>query len=236
MKNLKAWLMILPLLTIACSEETSEPKSLENQSYYDAHRLDREASNISNPFDIAGEAHNAVLETLNETYLDSLSVQDVAAIIDSISSPHLGLAVFPLNISSPSRLLQIDWLINEEDPIQEVFNYSSLGFTAQLNLKSFISSILLESENSFEEIYDSIVHYEDTILNCVQFTTEEKQILLVTTSIIRYSFYYKKRKDKDWETNVGNIAAAVLGGEDGLVLAVKMALAVGICQNNNVLH
>ena len=236
MKNLKVWLMILPLLTIACSEETSEPISLDNLTYYDTHRLNREASNTSNPFDIAGEAHNAVLEALNGTYLDSLSIEDVATIIDSISSTKPELVDFPQNISSPSWLLQIDWLINEEDPIQEVYNYSSLGFTAQVNLKSFISSILLESENSFEEIYATVVHYEDTILNSVLFTTEEKQILLVTTSIIRYSFYYKKRKDKDWETNVGNIAAAVLGGEDGLILAVKMALAVGICQSNNIVH
>ena len=66
-------------------------------------------------------------------------------------------------------------------------------------------------------------------------SSEDKRIILTTTSIIRYSAYKKKRKDKDWETSVTSIAAAVSGSDECIiVLALKMAATVGLSKNNNI--
>ncbi len=234
MKNFKIWLVILPLLTTACSDEYTTNVTESSKGNHLMKKSDPEPNNIANPYDLAGSAHNAILETLDNTDLDSLLIEDVAYLVDSILIVQTELAHLPAASALFTKITEITWLVNDEDAIEDVLDLSPLGNSAQTSLGTFINSALLLGNAPYKDIYSMITGYEATVLSSAGFTNSEKQIILTTTSIIRYSLYRKKRKDKDWETNVGNIAATVSGAEEGTVMGLKMAVTVGVCINNNI--
>ncbi len=234
MKNFKIWLVILPLLTTACSDEYTTNVTETTRGNHLMKKSDPEPRNSANPYDVAGSVHNAILEILDNTDLDSLSIEDVAYLVDSITIVQNELAHLPAASALSSKITKITWLVNDEDAIEDVLDHSPLGNSAQTSLGTFINSALLLANAPYKDIYSMITGYEATVLLSAGFTNNEKQIILTTTSIVRYSFYRKKRKDKDWETNVGNIAATVSGADEGVVTALKMAVTVDMCINNNI--
>jgi len=104
-----------------------------------------------------------------------------------------------------------------------------------VSLSGFITSLFLLVEEEYEDIHDFVVSYELSVINNSEFNDEDKRIILTTSSLSRYSFYYeKKRKDKDWETSVGNIMAGLSGALENSLTAVNSALVTGIYHNTIV--
>ncbi|MNW08315.1 hypothetical protein D3C71_2050780 [compost metagenome] len=63
-------------------------------------------------------------------------------------------------------------------------------------------------------------------------TTTDKEIVLTVLSIAEASLLYgKERKDKDWETSVGNIVAAARGAQHGTPCALRLSLTAGMIQH-----
>lgn len=239
MKNLKVWLVILPLFTIACSDEytgeiteTAHMTESAKKSGIGP-KLSIGPNNPANPFDIAGSIHNEILETLNETNFSSQSIEDITILIDSVSAVYPELVPLSSYSTLSTRLSEITWIVNSYDAIDDVLVASTLGVSAKTSFLTFVNSLALTANDPNEDIHSMIVSYEESILANTGFTTDDKRILLTTTSVVRYSAY-RERKDKDWETSVTKIAATVSGAEQGLVLGLKMALIVGICKNNNI--
>ena len=91
----------------------------------------------------------------------------------------------------------------------------------------------LHGDDTYQEIYALLVSYEQGIQGNSALSSSDKQILLTTSSVVRYSTE-RKRKDKDWETSVTKIAQTVFASDQNVVLGIKMAAAVGICQKHGV--
>jgi hypothetical protein len=235
MKNLKVCLAILPLFTIACSDEYTGEMTKNAHVEQSAKKLVIGPGNSANPFDIAGSIHNEILETLDQTDFNSQSIEDIAVLIDSISAIHPELVSLSSDSALSSRLPEIIWIVNNNDVMNDLLGASTLGGNAKISLISFVDSLLLATDDSYGDIHSMIVSYEASILNNSELTSNDKRIMLTTTSVVRYSVYEDKRKDKDWETGISRIAATtVAGAENNLVLALKMALTVGLCQDNNL--
>lgn len=233
MKNLKVWLVILPLFTIACSDEYTGEITETAHMAESAKTSGIGPDNPANPFDIAGSIHNEILETLNETNFSSQSIEDITILIDSVSAVYPELVALSSYSTLSTRLSEITWIVNDYDAIDDVLMASTLGVSAKTSFLTFVNSLPLTANDPYEDIHSMIVSYEEDVLANTGFTADDKRILLTTTSVVRYSAY-RERKDKDWETSVTKIAATVSGAEQGLVLGLKMALTVGICKNNNV--
>lgn len=234
MKNLKVWAVILPLLTIACSDDyTSETTKTEHISN-SAKKLSIQPDNAANPFDMAGSVHNEIMETLEQTNFNSQSIEQIAILIDSVATICPEIISLPNDTPLSSRLSEITWIVNSNNAVDDVLAVSTLSTIAKTNLVTFVNSLLLAAPAPYEDIHSMIVSYEAAVLNNSTFSTNDKRIILITTSVARYVIYSDERKDKDWETGVSRIAATVSGAEHGIVLGLKMALTIGLCQNNNV--
>lgn len=234
MKNLKVFLAILPLLTIACSDEYTGEITKTARVEQSTKKLVIGPDNPANPFDSAGIIHNEIMETIEETAFNSQSIEDIAILIDSISAIQPELQLLSNDSTLSSRLPEITWIVNNKAAINDVLAASTLGVNAKTSFISFVDSLLLAIDKPYGDIHSMIVSYEASILNNSVLTSNDKRIILTTTSVVRYSVYEEKRKDKDWETGVSRIAATVAGAENNLVLALKMALTVGLCQDNNL--
>lgn len=234
MKNLKVWLIILPLSTIACSDEYTGETTETAHIIRSTLKTGNGPGNPANPFDQAGTIHNEILEALETTDFNSQSIADVAVLIDSVSTANPGLASSSNSPALSTKLAEITWIVNTDNAINGVLATSTLGASARTSLMEFVDSLLLSADDPYEDIHPMIVSYEADVLANNAFTSNDKRIILTTTSVVRYSVHERKRKDKDWETSVTNIAATVSGAEHDLCLGLKMALTVGICKTNNI--
>lgn len=240
MKKLNVLMAILPLFTIACSEEyTGEIiETVQLKETVHAARSAKESgigpTNDANPFDIAGSIHNEILQTFDQTNFNSQSIEEIAFLIDSIASVNSGIISLSNDAALSSRLSEITWIVNSDNAIDEVLAVSALSGNAKASLLTFANSLLLMTADSYENIHSMIVFYEASVLSNSTFTNNDKRIILTTTSVARYSIYIEKRKDKDWETGVSKIAATVSGAEQGVILGLKMALTIELCKNNTI--
>lgn len=233
MKNLKVWLLVLPFITIACSDDyTDEP----NESSYKSKSAKKSLAaispaNASNPYDSAGMIHNEILDILDETDSSSQSVEQITVLIDSISEAHPELMLSANSALSP-MVPEINWLISSNSSPSTILADSSLSPEARISFLAFLSSLSLASASPYEDIHTIIVSYEAIVLGSNILSTADKQIILTSTSVARYSVSRKKRKDEDWDTSVTNIVAASRGAQQNSALGLKMAATVGIYQNN----
>lgn len=233
MKNLKAWLLILPLFTMACSDEYAQETietSYENKSMKKA---GISPANTANPFDSAGATHNEILEILAGTDQNASSIEEITALIDSVSTAHPELMLLTTDSTVSTRVTEISGIVNSSNPVSNILGVSSLGTLAKTSFTTFLNSLVLAADRPYSDIHPIIVAYEASVLTNLVFSADEKRIILTSTSVARYSIAEKKRKDKDWETSVTNIVAAVSGAQSNTALSLKMAAVVGICQNNN---
>jgi capsular polysaccharide biosynthesis protein len=77
-----------------------------------------------------------------------------------------------------------------------------------------------ENEEDYDLVYDTIVNYEGAAMADALLTAKDKKIILITTCVLRYSVY-KKRKpkrndDHDWDINVTHIAGTIESANMGL--------------------
>lgn len=237
MKNLKVLLAILPLFTVACSDDNTDDytgKTTEiaylNES---AKKSGIGPGNPANPFDTAGIMHNEILDIIGDTGFNSQSIEEIAILIDSVSAAHLELMPLSSDYNLSGRLSEITWIVNNENAITDVVTACTMGLSAKANFITFVNNLPLVANDPYDDIHSVIVSYEAGVLANTGFSNEDKRIILTATSVARYAAYEKKRKDKDWETNVTSIAATVSGAEQNLILGLKMALTVEIYQSND---
>lgn len=236
MKNLKAWLLILPLITIACSDEYTEQTVEPAYKSKSSKKSAIEPANAANPYDTAGMLHNEILEILDETSSNSQSIEEITILIDSVSAVHPELILLATDSTLSSSVSEITWIINTNDPANDVLAASTLSISAKASFLSFLNSLLLVADSPYEDIHPVIVSYEASVISSTLFSTTDKRIILTASSVARYSVAKKKRKDQDWDTSVTNIVAAACGAEQNSALGLKMAAAVGIYQNTHVTH
>jgi hypothetical protein len=234
MKNLKAWLVILPLFTIACSDEyTGETTEIAHITE-SVKKSGIGPGNSANPFDIAGSMYNEILDIISETDFNSQSIEQIAILVDSVSAAHPEKMPISSDSTLSGRLSKITWIVNNDNAIDDVLTGCTMGVSAKANFITFVNTLLLAASDPYEDIHLFIVSYEADVLANTEFSDEDKRIILTATSVARYSAYEKKRKDKDWETNVTNIAATVCGAEQNLVMGIKMAVIIEIYKSNSL--
>lgn len=233
MKNLKSWLVILPLITIACSEEYTEQTVDAAYKTMSTKKTVLDPANSANPYDTAGVLHNEILEILDGNVSNSQSIEEITILIDSLSAIHPELMALPNYPAVSSRASEITGILNASDPAADVLGASSLGTGARASFQSFINSLLLSADSPYEDIHPIIVSYEASVMGSSSFSTADKRIILTASSVARYSVARKKRKDEDWDTSVTNIVAAVSGAEQNSALGFKMAATIGIYQNSH---
>ncbi|WP_306349890.1 hypothetical protein [Flavobacterium sp. '19STA2R22 D10 B1'] len=233
MKNLKAWLVILPLITIACSDENTE-QTIESASKLNiAKKSVIGPENAANPYDSAGILHNEILEILDETASNSQTIEEITILIDSLSAVHPDLMLLSNNPTVSSRVLEITSIVNTSNPATDLMDTLSLSTSARASFLAFLNSLLLTADSPYEDIHPIIVSYETSVIGSTSFSAVEKQIILTASSVARYSVAKKKRKDQDWDISVTNIVAAASGAGQNSVLGLKMAATVDIYQNTH---
>ncbi|MFD2697783.1 hypothetical protein ACFSQ0_07240 [Mesonia sediminis] len=174
-----------------------------------------EASNPENPLDYIGYEHNMFLQNFDENNYNMESLDEVYSIIED----HFNEEGQVDNLASREFL---------EPIINNVINYDFESYINQINVSSFQRSKLLEliqiiddyDGNNIELITNQIKDFENQLES---YSLEEKSVILIASSVSRYSMLYWDTKYpvtnglfKGWKLRKWlTIAADAIGGAAG---------------------
>lgn len=241
MKTITIWILILstPFLFIACSidpsTEVSELTSFENEHTLGSNLFSIE--NQENEFDVIGKVQNSIFENY---FSESRNYSSIEEIYNAVHQHLNNSAHTELNSTLPIPNLIAKVAAIRDEPelsLNTIIAGSHLSTVAKQSLSHFIGSLLLLQEGDYTKAYNFMVSYETSVIESTLFNNEDKRVILTTTALIRYSSIEKKRrKDKDWETSVGNIAITVEGALHDSRTAIQMALVATISTNVILSH
>lgn len=226
---------MLAVLAVSCTNDYAPEDSVSNFKTKEAaskKNAGLNPENEDNAYDIAGRIHNDLLDAFFSGNFSDHPINALSSTIDSISILNSDLQNLPSHY--PANLQQIQEIVNSpEIQLELIIANSSMSVASKNCLSEFMSWAALWQNSDYETIHQSIISFEAAVTNNPQFTAEEKRIILTSSAITRYSLYYaSERKDKDWETSVGNRAGAVQGALNNSATAVTRALLAGILSSN----
>lgn len=183
--------LVLPFLIISCSTESEfNPSESNNAKGLGLSADSPIPQNSANPFDKKGkEYYDSVW-----IYLKNSKVPNANQVITD---------QMKLTISSEELALIIG---DPENKLIATVESSSLSREAKIHLEQFVKTLLGRQNREYKTAYNDIVSYETALQESSTLNEQEKEIILTTTSITRYSLYAEteEHKDRDWETSVAN--------------------------------
>jgi hypothetical protein len=241
MKNFLFGLVILSLLMISCTAEpivTAEniDNTISVEKSNQTARLvqSQTPENSANIYDFAGQIHNEILDVYLTGNYQNYTIAQISQQIELIAAQNNNLTSLNVGANLPANTILIQEIINNpQTKLDQIIANSAMTLAAKNSLSSFMFDMPLWQNLSYEEIYEYIIAYESTVITNPAFTSEDKRIILTTSSIVRYSTYYDlERKDKDWDGSTGHRVGAISGAVDNSTAAIFRSLVTGIMIHN----
>ena len=222
-------------LSVSCTSENMENAEIVKRTLAEekSKKISKQLQNLgpenpANAYDIAGKIHNDILDAYLSGNYEFNTIAQISQKIDSISALNNDLLNLETNL--PVNLQEIQETVDSPQiKLEQAMANSTMTRAAKICLFNFMTSILLWEKNEYPIIHQLIISFETSVIYNTQFSNEEKRIILTTSSIARYSSYYaKERKDKDWETSVGNRVGAVQGAVANSSTAINRSILIGL--------
>lgn len=226
------------VLFASCSVEEKENSqdSAVNAS------VSKTSSTPANPFNSYDQIGELYAEMMSVYYAKDTNPVEVDSVLQQVETIAFTLPAFS-GVSgsyvSPA-VAAIDSIRTAPNDrlVASIFD-SALTLKAQLRLRSFVDTALLYAtdESDYSVFYTHTTTFEFEVQSDFDYTTYDKQVLLITSSILRYTVYAKKKKpkkntDPEWDLMVGNFTAAIEGAKISKGTAAVFALVTGIVEND----
>lgn len=241
MKNISFPLVILSLLIVSCSTDTIDTvesinNKVSNRKSEKTARLaqDLTPENPANIYDYAGKLHNDILDVYLAGNYQYTTIAQISQQIEIIAAANNDLMLLNSGTNLPIDLDLVQEIVNNPQvKLDQAIVNSSMTSAAKDSLSSFMSNVILWENQSYQEIYESIISYESAVIANPVFNNEDKRIILTTSSIVRYSIYYNiVDKDKDWDISIGHRVGGLSGAIDNSSAAIRCSLVTGIMIHN----
>ncbi len=227
-------MLIFPILLISCTteEEYKEIDAISKNSKTSKFKTLGPKTTEDKILPV-NEINSLLATFYDESNFDAQSIVTVNQAIQSTGTVTAILVSGDINVTN-SSIDKIREVISQSKGIFELsVEDSSMSLAAKNSLQNFIENVMLFSNGNYDSMINSIGLYESTIQANTTYTTADKDLILNTSLIAKtLLFYERKRKDKDWETSVGNKDDMFIVTDDLTFLMVRMALLAGNVQNN----
>ncbi|MFV0501107.1 MAG: hypothetical protein ACK5MH_05905 [Bacteroidales bacterium] len=201
-----------------------------------------------NPYDYVGYQHNVVLEKIKQKLIETYGTTNVeketlyAVSIEELVEEGFYKNEMEAQLAIPFEF--IDSIVEDRDNLYiNSINNSNLSLEAKELINNLFSDILELSETTegYTEYRDVIINVENNIMSST-LAENEKQVLLKSTSIARYSIYYWLRyyyieanaKRPFWKylaVGLADVAGGFAGGNVGTAISAS-ALATTLVDWN----
>ena len=244
MKNLTLWTIILILFT-SCSIDNDSAELNENQSIPTASNETSKTGmypeNSANAYDIAGQLYYDISESFLALGVGSGTTATTISHVESVANANDDfLTILPTTYVSPTST-RIDYILNNQQVTAlDIILNSNLTTEGKASMTGFMNSLMVFKDQAveYDDVYKYIIIYETAVIVDKNLTANDKKILLTTSSISRYGFFFakkrkkKKPRDRDWDISWGHIVSAMDGSEANIAKAIVMSVAVGVITND----
>ncbi|WP_409415798.1 hypothetical protein [Flavobacterium sp. PS2] len=237
MKNTVLLILIFPFIVISCTTEGNVADLVTNKkaNFKEPKMILLGPENNTNPYDNMGKLHNEILEIYLAANSGSTVIEDIMAQVQSIGLSNTINIV--QDCSAPATINIINTiLINPQNSGTTIIENSVLTAHAKTKITAFLDSLATIKTNPYKDIYDFVTAYESEVLSNDLLNNEDRRVILTTTSIARYSIYYEKKKDRDWDSSYGNHIGGLVGALDTSLSPVIIALVAGLAENSLVVN
>lgn len=231
MKRISVCMILISILSCSQPEDQSASVLMAKDDI-------RSAANPANPYDETGQVFDQVLDAYYAGYRPASTTTGIILQIEPAAFSVANFSALASTGYTSPLASRLDYFAsNPLTAAASAISTSSLTQAGRTHLAQFVitSLPLCESVASFDEVYDIVLAYENSVLASSQLTVPDKRIILATTSVLRYSARRKrkpkKNTDHDWEINMTNIAPTIEGASQSPASAVTWAGAAGIFEN-----
>lgn len=128
-------------------------------------------------------------------------------------------------------------IINGTYDLESAINAAALTENAKVTIVSFMNHLKTQIENQpASSVFDSIVVFENSVLNQNNLTNKDVRLILSSSSILRFSIinYSFNDPEKDWK-DIKTLTTASLYGFStaGETQGILAAAVVSVLQENN---
>lgn len=236
MKHFYLW-MILPILCSCNSDEDIIIKAPQTKQY--SKLMGDYPENKANAFDVAGRLHNELCLAYETTSSPILVMDDAISVTELLSLSNISLTQLTPGGFTPLSGERLEFIVGDSLQALQVIEQLPLSLKAKISLANFVSVLELykSQETPYDQIYEFIVSFEDSIAQDLTFSSTDKQILFTTSSIARYAHHFaslrkkKPPRDKDWDIKTASILAGADGRWQSMATAIRMSVAASLYLN-----
>ena len=225
------------LLLISCSTD-NEHQSIPDLLRYDESNFKEShpARNMDNPYDSAGLLFDELFSAYYESVPLPSSTADIVSRVNKIAEENVTFqSLKPFDYFAPSASSTASSLLGELNSVENFIANSSLSTKGRTEFATFINTVdsLANKVGDYHNVYSYIIAFERTTLIDSVLSNMDKEVLLTTSSISRFSAYRKtkkpkKKEDPEWDLLVTHLTAGASGAELDVCTANARALATGI--------
>ncbi|WP_163400647.1 hypothetical protein [Flavobacterium fluviatile] len=202
MKNFVLCIVAL-FLVFACSPDEDVRPEENNKQSSTLMSESSIAQNLANPYEQTGiDYYNQLnLYTKSHGYPNSVQqLTDQMLYLSNNSRKDTKFSKSAITIT-PEMIALI--LAEPEVKLAELIENSSLSLEVKSNLNGFVSDLIEQQEDDYDEVCSFIISYETSVIENILLQEDEKDTILKVASISRYSLYAEaRRRDRDWETAI----------------------------------
>lgn len=216
MKSLVRLCVVIAWITMSCStdnEFNSDPIGATTIT----------PQNSANMYDHAGAIYHDFIQLHNKDTVKNMQLADIDKQVRMLWKNY----GYKTPKSEPLALPTNDTLTNKN--LKEVLNNANLSATAKESFLVFLDEII-NLHTDYESWYANICSFENDVAQQENWTTEDRRVILTTTSLIRYTGYtlYSEEgegeEDEDWDVAIGNLVSMINGALSDTPAAISNAL------------
>lgn len=232
MKAITSSIILLSLLAACSPEDTvSEIQTNEKAAYVKKAVVSPE--NPANPYDHMGSIYSNLVDSYYAIPEQNLTLQQVISQGQTLLMQDKAfLTLLENEPYVPITAEEIYPYLNVEGDIAALLDqrYGSKALEIYQSVTNTLGP-LLQADAPYGEIHAALIPIEDLAINAEELPEAERAAILTTISIVRNALSKggkPRRRDRDWEWMIGNIAASANAALDSRPQAIMACFATDV--------
>ena len=226
-------IIVLIYLLAACSPENNDATQSPKPSAFTMKDGVTIPNNPYNSYDFVGATYTELLDGYYSTTANPTSLQQVILEGESLALQNAGfLALMNSEGYSPITVSQVQPYFQTVGDVTDLLSTGYGGKSREIFTDISLSlASLKQSGANYQEVYNELAGIEAITMNNAEIPNAERAGILTTTSILRNALYHdtkRKRRDRDWEWMIGNIAATANAALESKADALLIAFATDV--------
>lgn len=232
MKAITSSIILLSLLAACSPEDTVSEMQTNEQAAY-LKKAAASPENPANPFDHIGSIYSTLLDSYYAIPEQNLTLEQVISQGQTILMQDKAFLTLLQNEPYvPITAEEIYPYLDVEGDISVLLDQRYGPKAVEIYQSMTIAlGTLLQADAPYGEIHAALIPIEDLAIEAEELPEAERAAILTTTSIVRNALSKggkPRRRDRDWEWMIGNIAATANAALDSRPQAIMACFATDV--------